>query len=211
MSEERVLKYVVIGDSGCGKSSFLNQYMTNQFDENITTTIGVEFYIRRFIMDEISYKLHIWDLAGQERFKAIARSYYRNCDGIFLMFDLSDYSTFENMSYWYNEMYNMYELEDDSKYNPSIFLIGNKNDLSYRQVETNDIEKFIDNKIITNYMECSAKTGDNVCDIFDMLNRTVHDNIVSYKHYKKVENVINLSDNNKNNEKIFGKKYCCYF
>ena len=86
---EYILKYIMIGDSGVGKSSILNTYMTNNFDKNINSTIGVEFYTKEFKMDDKKFKIHLWDLAGQERFKSIIKSYYRKCNGMWQSFNIS--------------------------------------------------------------------------------------------------------------------------
>lgn len=209
VNKEIILKYVIVGDSGCGKSSLINQYMTNEFDENVPTTIGVEFYVKRFKLNNIDYRLHIWDLAGQERFKAIARSYYRNCDGVLMMFDLTNHKSFNSLKYWYNEMLNMYDLENVDKYNPSILVIGNKNDIPYRDIDNDEIEDFLEGKNIVNYMECSAKTGENVLDIFDMLNKVVDDRITKYNP-NKIENTINLTSQPLPPLKE-QTSYCCYF
>ena len=160
-------------------------------------------------------KIHLWDLAGQERFKSIVKTYYRNCNGILLLFDLTNKNSFENISYWYNDITNMYYLENDKQYNPSIFLIGNKNDINYKNVYPKDVEKMIENKIISNYMECSAKTGENIEDIFNMLNDTVYRNIKEHNHFDKLSKVsrginIHNNKNNKNKNNKNNKYKCCY-
>ena len=208
---EYILKYIMIGDSGVGKSSILNTYMTNNFDKNINSTIGVEFYTKEFEMDDKKFKIHLWDLAGQERFKSIIKSYYRKCNGVLLIFDLTDKRSFESVNYWYNELLRMYPLENDDEYNPSIFLIGNKNDMPYRNILTKDVEMMISGKKITNYMECSAKTGDNINDIFNMLNDTIYQEVKNHNHLEKLskisKNIVNFNNYQSINKK---KSYCCY-
>jgi small GTP-binding protein len=208
MNDEYIMKCVIIGDSGCGKSSLITQYMTQKFEES-PSTIGVEFYSKKFKLFNTKYRMHIWDLAGQERFRSIARSYYRNCNVFILMYDISNYKTFESLKYWYEEICKMYDLDDTESYQPSVFVIGNKNDLPYRFVHSDDVRKFIENKRITNYMECSAKTGENVEDIFSMINKTVHDQLVLHKCLENFSknDVVDLT----NYELPKQSRYCCYY
>ncbi len=209
---EYILKYIMIGDSGVGKSSILNTYMTDEFDTSINSTIGVEFYTKRLEIDGKKFKIHLWDLAGQERFKSIVKTYYRKCDGVLLIFDLTDRRSFESVTYWYNELLRMYPLESNKEYNPSIFLIGNKNDMSHRNVLPEDVDIMISGKKITNYMECSAKTGDNINDIFNMLNNTVYQEVEKHNHLENLskicKNIINF--NQYKPIKTEKKLNCCY-
>jgi small GTP-binding protein len=208
---EYIFKYIIIGDSGVGKSSILNTYMTNEFDPHTNSTIGVEFYTKRLNIDDKKIKIHMWDLAGQERFNSIVKTYYRNCNGVLLIFDLTNKNSFDHVNYWYNELYKMYSLDNIDEYNPSIFLIGNKNDISDRTVSTKDVEKMLFNKNITNYMECSAKTGDNINDIFNMLNNSVYQNIEKYNYLEKLSKINNIIKiNNHKSSTPKDNSYCCY-
>lgn len=122
--EEIVLKVIVIGTSGVGKSSLVYYFQNQTFSDKIQSTTGVEYSFKNLIKEGKNLKLHIWDTAGQERFKSITKSYYRGSLGALIVFDLSSYASFEESLNWY-EMAR--EVCGDKL---SGVLVGNKSDLS---------------------------------------------------------------------------------
>ena len=172
---ERKIKIIVSGDSGVGKSSFIKRFTENVFDDHFIATIGIDFHIKRIKMDEDdenSYKLHIWDLAGQERFKSIVNTYYRNGQGILLMYDITNIKSFDNLTNW---------LRDIRRYAPDnavIFLIGTKIDqIESRKISFEKAEKFAKENNIE-YYEVSSKTEEkNIDDIFYILTLRIQDEI----------------------------------
>jgi hypothetical protein len=106
MSEGRSRKYdhlvklLLIGDSGVGKSCILLRYCDNEFTTSFITTIGIDFKVKTVEVGGKRLKLQIWDTAGQERFKTICTAYYRGAQGIFLTYDVSDRKSFENVKNW---------------------------------------------------------------------------------------------------------------
>lgn len=95
-----LLKVILIGDSGVGKSCLLKSYMTHRWDEIYTSTIGVDFEIKCVELLGHKVNLQIWDTAGQERFRTITTSYYRVSDVVVMVFDLADSRSFENVKNW---------------------------------------------------------------------------------------------------------------
>lgn len=162
-----LFKFLLIGDSGVGKSSLLLRFADDTYTEAYVTTIGVDFKIRTINVDNKKIKLQIWDTAGQERFRTITTSYYRGAQGIIVMYDITDRDTFENIKLWLNEI-DRYACKDVAK-----LLVGNKSDLeSRRQVTYAEAEEFA-KSINMIYIETSAKNSINVYQPFEDLARNI--------------------------------------
>ena len=128
MSFEYIYKYIIIGDSGVGKSCILMQFTQNEFDVNKENTVGVEFGNKIIEVDGQPTKLQIWDTAGQEQFKSITRSYYRAVAGALLVYDVTNEQSFLNVKNWLEEA--------RANANPElvILLCGNKVDMEDKRV-----------------------------------------------------------------------------
>ena len=152
-----ILKILILGDSGVGKTSILIKYINNKFDESHIATIGVDYMDKTIKYKNINIKLQIWDTSGQEKFRSIARNFYRNSDAIFIVFDLNNKDTYDSIKQWINDV---------EEYCPNIkkILLGNKSDL-----EKNVSEEIIKNFAKENnlqYFETSAKNGTNIKEAF---------------------------------------------
>ncbi|CAI8607232.1 unnamed protein product [Vicia faba] len=160
MSYAYLFKYIIIGDTGVGKSCLQLQFTDNRFQPVHDVTIGVEFGARTITIDNKRIKLSIGDTAGQEMFRSITRSYYRGAAVALLVYDITRRETFDHLASW---------LEDARQHadsNITIMLIGNKSDLiKKRVVSTEEGEQFAkENGLI--FMEVSAKNAENVEDAF---------------------------------------------
>ena len=173
MSYAYLFKYIIIGDTGVGKSCLLLQFTDKRFEPVHDLTIGVEFGARMINLDNRQIKLQIWDTAGQESFRSITRSYYRGAAGALLVYDITRRETFNHLTRWLDEA--------RQNANPSmvIMLIGNKSDLDHRrQVTREEGEKFArDHGLI--FLETSAKTSSNVEEAFHNTAQKIYDNIQS--------------------------------
>ena len=151
---------VVIGDTGVGKSCLLLQFVDRRFSAVHDLTIGVDFGSRIVDIDGERVKLQIWDTAGQESFRSIARSYYRDASGALLVFDTTRRETFSHLERWLSEA------RQFGPQNICITLVGNKADLlKKRVVSREDAEMFAtDNGL--EYIETSAKTAAGVDEAF---------------------------------------------
>ncbi|KAL5216492.1 hypothetical protein ABZP36_007893 [Zizania latifolia] len=160
MSFAYLFKYIIIGDTGVGKSCLLLQFTDKRFQPVHDLTIGVEFGARMITVDNNPVKLQIWDTAGQESFRSITRSYYRGAAGALLVYDITRRETFNHLASW---------LEDARQHataNMAIMLIGNKCDLSHRRaVSYEEGEQFAKEHGLM-FMEASAKTAQNVEEAF---------------------------------------------
>ena len=173
-SYQYLFKFIIIGNTGTGKSSLLTQFTDKRFSPIHDLTIGVEFGSKilpiKYDNQDYNIKLQVWDTAGQESFKSITRSYYRDAAGVMLVFDISRRDTFEHLKNW---------LEDIKRYSNkdvNVILIGNKIDLEHkRRVSREDAEDFALNNGFK-YIETSAKEYDNTYRTFEELAYNVLDN-----------------------------------
>ena len=97
---DHIIKLLVIGDSGVGKTSLLLRFSEDSFTTSFISTIGIDFKIKKVMIDEKCCKLQIWDTAGQERFRTITKAYYRGSMGIMLVYDTTDEKSFNNVRNW---------------------------------------------------------------------------------------------------------------
>eukprot|EP01071_Lankesteria_metandrocarpae_P000974 Lankesteria_metandrocarpae@DN1162_c0_g1_i1.p1 len=167
-----LFKYIIIGDTGVGKSCLLLQFTDKRFRIDHDLTIGVEFGARMLDVCGKQVKLQIWDTAGQESFRSITRSYYRGAAGALLVYDITRRDTFNHLSRW---------LEEVRQYaNPhmTIMLIGNKCDLERREVLTEEGAQFARQHGLI-FLETSAKTAQNVEEAFVYTGRNIYENIES--------------------------------
>ncbi|XP_067933760.1 ras-related protein Rab-2 [Watersipora subatra] len=160
MSYSYLFKYIIIGDTGVGKSCLLLQFTDKRFQPVHDLTIGVEFGARMINIDGKQIKLQIWDTAGQESFRSITRSYYRGAAGALLVYDITRRDTFNHLTTW------LEDARQHSNSNMVIMLIGNKSDLEARRdVSKEEGEAFAREHGLI-FMETSAKTASNVEDAF---------------------------------------------
>jgi small GTP-binding protein len=165
-----LFKIVLIGDAGVGKTSIVRRYTDGVFSSAGIPTIGVDFCIKTIKIGQDSVKLQIWDTAGQERFRTITQSYYRSADAIVLVFDVSSIATFNNLSDWLSEV------ERYAGNNVHRVLIGNKCDLSEREVTKDVADKFAQQHGMP-FLETSAKNSENIDELFQTLAKTLRDNL----------------------------------
>jgi len=173
MSYSYLFKYIIIGDTGVGKSCLLLQFTDKRFKADHDLTIGVEFGSRNVNVDDKSIKLQIWDTAGQESFRSITRSYYRGAAGAILVFDVTRRETFTHLNRWLEETRN--------NGNPEmvVVLVANKVDIEGRRVITKEeAQKFAESNELL-YTETSAKTGLGVEDAFICAAQRIYEKISS--------------------------------
>ncbi|KAE9551920.1 hypothetical protein FO519_004879 [Halicephalobus sp. NKZ332] len=160
MSYAYLFKYIIIGDTGVGKSCLLLQFTDKRFQPVHDLTIGVEFGARMITIDGKQIKLQIWDTAGQESFRSITRSYYRGAAGALLVYDITRRDTFNHLTSW------LEDARQHSNSNMVIMLIGNKSDMeARREVKKEEGEAFAREHGLV-FMETSAKTASNVEEAF---------------------------------------------
>lgn len=123
-SKNTLLKVVILGDGGVGKSCLMNRFVSNQFDEHSFHTIGVEFLNKDIEIDRETYTLQIWDTAGQERFKTLRTPFYRGSDICMLTYAIDDKHSFRNLQMWKNEFLYYADVKENVQF--PFIVIGNK-------------------------------------------------------------------------------------
>jgi len=168
-----LFKFIIIGDTGVGKSCLLLQFTDKRFQSVHDLTIGVEFGARLITLpvSKAPIKLQIWDTAGQESFRSITRSYYRGACGALLVYDVTRRDTFTNVKRWLDEA------RINSNPEMCITLVANKCDLdSKRVISTAEGEAFAQLHGL-NFVETSAKTAEGVEEVFCLTADKVYDKV----------------------------------
>ena len=165
---EQLIKLLLIGDSGVGKSCLLLRFAENSFTPSFITTIGIDFKTKRVNLNGKAVKVQVWDTAGQERFRTITSAYYRGAHGIVLCYDVTARDSFSNIRNW------MKNCDQHASGSVVRAIVGNKKDVSERAVSYEEGKRLADEYGVM-FTETSAKTGENVEDMFMALATVVND------------------------------------
>jgi len=160
---DSLLKFMIVGDSGCGKTCLLLRYVDEAFTSSFMSTIGIDVKTKVVDSKNKSVKLQIWDTAGQERYRTITTSYFRGANGIFLVYDITNQESFFNVRNW------MKCISEHASDQVQCILIGNKADMEdKRQVEVDQGESLAEEYGIP-FFETSAMNNMNVSEAFTQL------------------------------------------
>jgi len=155
-----LIKLLMIGDSGVGKSCLLLRFSDDSFTTSFITTIGIDFKIKTVEIEGKRVKLQIWDTAGQERFRTITTAYYRGAMGILLVYDVTDEQSFLNIRNWIRN------IEQHASDSVQKILIGNKCDMTQDKVIASERGQELADEYGIKFFETSAKTDANVKKAF---------------------------------------------
>ena len=182
-------KVVLVGNINVGKTSILNKYINKRFSKEHRATLSIEFKIKTIKINSTTIcDLKIWDTCGDEKYFSITNNYFRDSQGIILVYDITSKKSFLDLSKWLN-------LIKQIEGNSNIILVGNKNDLkNQREVSLNEAKKFALNNGLKIY-EISAK------DDFDEIDKIFFD--LSNDLIKNENKDDNNLDNSNNNDKTF--------
>ncbi|XP_058713650.1 ras-related protein Rab-9A isoform X2 [Poecile atricapillus] len=170
-AKSSLLKVILLGDGGVGKSSLMNRYVTNKFDAQLFHTIGVEFLNKELEVDGHFVTMQIWDTAGQERFRSLRTPFYRGSDCCLLTFSVDDSQSFQNLSNWKKEFIYYADVKEPESF--PFVILGNKVDIDERQVSTEEAQDWCRNNGNHPYFETSAKDATNVAAAFEEAVRRV--------------------------------------
>ncbi|CAL5994048.1 Rab2a [Hexamita inflata] len=160
-------KVILLGDSEVGKTCIARRYLYNDFMNFYEATIATSFLSKQF--DD--FRLDIWDSAGQEKFSSLVQMYFRNTNIALVVFSIASHASFISAQSWVNQARDRVQSQ-----NLKIFLVGNKSDIQSREVAVSEAKNYAEDNGIK-YFECSAKTGDNVLELFKVVEQTARDGV----------------------------------
>ena len=193
---DMIFKIIIIGESGVGKSCLTLRITKNNFIEDYNPTIGFENSSLYFKINDKIIKLEIWDTCGQETYRSLIKSYYRNTSLVILVYSIDDEKSFNQLNSW------LKDIRAYSEQNTKIFLVGNKIDISdeNRKISNEMGNKFYKDNNLSNFFETSAKTGHNIEIVFKQGVKILYEeNFMKNNKEKKNEtnNIILVTDSNK--------------
>ncbi|CAL9728103.1 ras-related protein Sec4p [Monosporozyma unispora] len=198
---DSIMKILLVGDSGVGKSCLLVRFVEDRFNPSFITTIGIDFKIKTVDINGKKVKLQLWDTAGQERFRTITTAYYRGAMGIIMVYDVTDERTYANIKQWYKTV------TEHSNDDAQILLVGNKSDMDTRVVSYEQGEE-LSRELNIRFMESSAKDDTNVNEVFFTLAKLIQEKLDSNSIQTDLNNGgINIKSNN--NTDGNNKSGCC--
>jgi len=157
------LKICFAGDWGIGKTSLILRYVDDVFTLETKKTLQTDFKQKVVQIEGSQIKVRVFDTAGQERFKTITASYYRGAHGVIFVYDVTEVESFANLTQWIDEV-QRYANEDVNR-----VIVGNKIDsVEERAIDLQRAKEFAAKEGIQ-YYETSAKTGENVEQVFTEL------------------------------------------
>ena len=206
---ELSLKIITLGESGAGKTKLIMRYKDKTYQDINVSTVGIEFQYKIITYNNRPIKLVIYDTSGQEKFRTIVSNYYKNTDGVILVYDISSKKSFSKIQYWVDEIRN-----NSNNDNNTYVLFGNKSDLeNERQVTYEEGKEYADkNKL--EFMEGSAKSGQNIKELFILLVQKIMKNRELNEELSTSKNVSHLltyhkSFGNKKRRSVEDKEKCC--
>ena len=190
-------KLVILGEVAVGKSSIAQRFVNGKFTNLHNPTVGALFLTKKIQVNDKCIKYDIWDTAGQERYHSLTPMYYKNARAAVVVFDVTSSSSFERAQKWMTELF--------EKATPGIViaLCGNKIDLENRQVSKEEAEEYA-NKVGCLYMEVSAKTNENIDELFNQIGSR----LPMIEEEKPIVLVDDNNENKENEKRCYG--YCGY-
>ena len=188
--EEIGIKVTLIGESSVGKTSIINRYTKNAFTQEMESTLGANYSQKKITLHKQKIRMDLWDTAGQEKYRAIGRHFYKESYIVCLVYDITNRDSFEKLkSVWFPE------LKEYGEKLKILALVGNKLD-KYLDEDVNDEEakKFAE-EINAFFTKTSAMEGTNIEDLF---------NTLAEKYLTDIAGLIKKEDIKKNK-----KKGCC--
>ncbi len=211
-------KIIIVGDSGVGKSCLTMRGTKNNYEDFYTPTVGFEFFIFNIRIKDKNIKLQIWDTCGQEAYKSLISSFYRNSSLAVIAYAINNQNSFKNIEAWLNE------IKTQANPETKIFLIATKVDLeSEREIPTETAKNFSKDHGFNYFIETSAKTGFNAQNVFIQAAKELYLTHLEYKDrnagkpspvptnpfQQEISGNILLGDEEEEDSKPRKKKGCC--
>ena len=204
------LKVTILGNSGVGKTSIILRYTKNEYNENILSSRGVSYSSKIVKVNNKDVQLDLWDTAGQEKFRSLGMYFYKDSYIVILVYDITNRDSFEDLkNVWYNDL---------RKYGEQytvLAVVGNKCEMyeAENTVSEEEARQFAEEKNAV-FMLVSAKTGDNINHLFDILANKYYDpdfQAQIEENNEKQEGSVKIKSKAKTEEKMINarKKGCC--
>ena len=158
-----LVKILMIGESGVGKTCLIQRFNKNEFSLTHLSTIAIDFKMKVVTVNDQRLKMQIWDTAGQERFNTLTAGFFKGSDGIVLCYSVTDMKSFENINKW------MAQIKSLAPVDVKVLLVGNKTDLEDQRVVSEELGNEMAEKYGVELFEASAKSGDNVMEVFNRM------------------------------------------
>ena len=167
------VKFIIVGDSGAGKSNIILRFTHNEFKGELFPTLGLEYEKKNLIYNNTDYLIQLWDTAGQENFKSITRGYYKGSAVAMIVYDITNEQSFSNVENWIRDC------KDSAPSTALLVLIGNKSDLEDKRVisKNSGEDLAIENNMM--FFETSALNGNGVNDAFQKCIEIIDEKIKS--------------------------------
>ena len=208
-SYELLYKVIIRGDTAVGKSNILSRYVKDEFSSNSKSTVGVELGIKFLKIKNTKTKIQIWDTAGQERYRAITSSYFKGSNGCFIVYDITNEASFNNVENWYEQ------IQKETSKDIPILLVGNKCDLEDERKISIEKGKEKAQNLNCAFFETSALKKINIDKIFEELVNNIYDKTGGNKNDDDInvelvrdDKAVNLNEV-KNDENSKKKGGCC--
>jgi len=169
MKSAKKVQILTLGDGKVGKTSLLKRYNEDAFTSHHLTTIGIDFITKEVKLNNETLTVKIWDTAGQERFRTITHTFYKQAEGVLLVFDVTDRMSYENLHTWVNSIH---EHADESIIK---YLIANKIDLTEERKVTKEEGQKMAQQYKMKYFETSAKSNINVTESIESLVKDIYE------------------------------------
>ena len=197
---EMECKLVFVGESSVGKTSLINQYIKNVYNDNGISTVGCDKFTKQLNLDDSKkIELVIWDTAGQERFRALNSIFLKGANIVLMVYDITNRHSFEEIkNYWYQTII--------EKVNGKFILglAGNKSDLYESSQVPIEEGKDYAKKINAIFSETTALNLNSIQDLINSLVKEYNDKLI-----KKNEIVVDNKEKLKNKDYLREKKICC--
>ena len=200
MNYDKICQILLIGDSSVGKTSLIQRYVNGIFKYEYLATVGIDFYKKHEIINNMNVEVRLWDTAGQERFKSLTPNYFKNAEGVILTYDITKTESFENLKYWMNS------IETNLGDIIPIIIVGNKLDMKDMREITKENADKLSKEYNYKYFETSAKTGEGVDDAFKDLVNQILEKSDKFEEERNERNSVKINENQEDNPK---KKGCC--
>ena len=208
MNFDKKCNLLIIGDATVGKTCILRRFAHDKFTSNYISTVGIDFFTKDVILNDKKIHIKIWDTAGQERYRSLTQGFFRKAEGIIIVYDITNESSFNNLKFWIDSIESNTNSQNSKI--PAI-IIGNKIDILERKVDKVSAENFAKDKNYK-YFEVSAKTGINIDESIKFLIKKVlkegNENEKKKEDKKDTKN-IEIKKNDNNNDKTAQIKKCC--